>query len=465
MIRRVLTAGVVSVVVGTAVLSAPVASATGAAPVGFTCQMAGMKSAPPFNYKPNVSVSAARDGAATTFTVASLSALPPVVPAGIVMKDAEQNVSIELKVDGAPVTLSASGTTDVNAPGGARPMAVVGNLRGSAATEKAEVDVAVTGFKFDVMGVGGTCAPGAPVGLGTVKVAGAPVVADEPTPSETPSEAPVEAGEEKRSEAPEPTETLTPLADPTRVTPSASPREQKRLERAALREIKQSTTAVAGGDPVLGNPLFDCILAPITSDFFYTGPVVLRAARAKEDSQQVLLRASFPAIPAIAPVAIEDNEMRVHARLRIDGEPVRMSAAMNVNAGKFSEVELPFLAGKVKSSADEIAVQFEGFSFDLDPVNGLAISADCKPKADTDYGMVQVGVGAMHDRIGDSDERSATPAPSEASAVGGQPWVLGLWALAAVLVAAAALVFMQRRRSPVAVAARDSSDQTSDQPQ
>jgi len=411
--------------------SAAPAEASGT--VAFACSMPDFGASADFAYNATVKISGKRatENGPVTLSM-SASDLPGVVPPFISMKDQDVSISFVGKANGTPVTLTATGLTDVNPTKDNKtkdPVKLPAPIKGKADVTAADVTVSLSTFKFDVAGVGGTCtAASSDLPAFTPEIG---AVEETPTVSPTPTK--------------KPTATASPTAKPTK-KPTKKP------------SSKPTEKAADAGKPVSGQIAFDCVLSPFDSAFRYEGKATVSGVRAKEGDSKVTLAASLPQIPGIAPVPIENGRMVATVKATVDGKPVSLSSETTVNAAAKAKVSVKRATGQVTTTAEKAKVDVQSFAFKFDPISGLEISAECEIAKGGSMGAMAIGVGELAADDDDSDGSGGsgsgtggTTAGTEASLPrtgGGDAMpVITLWAMALGVLGAGLLVWIPVRRA------------------
>ncbi len=424
--RRLLAAVAAGVTAGLALV--PLAtSPVAAAPAGTITMGCQTSTFPGFDWAATVDAVATTDGTETGLTL-QLSNMPGIAPVPI--NNLDMAGSVVATVNGTDVTLTGTAkvTAAANSPVPVPP--VTGRFTGTATS----LDVTIKSVAYTVAGLTTKC----PVsGVGAWPLS--PVVVTQgvvPTPTPTPT--------------PSSTPTASPTATPT-ATPTDKPTDKPTDEPGDKGGSK--------GKPAQGKATFACTLAPLSSDFEYATAVTVTGKRAEEGDKTVNLAVTMDPLPGIAPVPIVDGGMNVSTDLTVGGEKVTVEGHSTVNAAPKETVPMPTQTGTVSSDEDEMDVGVTAFAFAFDEMAGLTITADCTVAGGGSLSRMGVGVGAVDTSdesgsggSGGTTTTSAAGASSTATLpkTGGADAlpVVGLWALALMMLGSAALLLVQRRTRP-----------------
>lgn len=393
-----------------------------------TCQTMAF---PTYAWDMDPDATAASANGSTQLTIA-FQDLPGVVP--LTLTDAPVTVWVTALVDGTERTLTGTGVASAaaNAPIAMPPVSVqwVG--------ETTPLDVEITLVTFDMTAYGTTmgssCGPEEEpisVPINDVPVDG---VSSLPPTSAAPTKAP--------STAPTATTTVTVTASPTA---SASATEAPAVEAV----------------PVTGKVSFGCVLQTLKSPFDYDPTITVSASRPTADSEKVTVTAQLSDIPGLAPVPIENGTMKTTLVATIGGKQYTFKATSTVNAPIYGEVPVPTLSQTITSPEEKLDVAIDDFDFDFGSMSGLEVYSECDLAGSGKLGTMTVGVG--DDGTGPTDDGDGSgdtgatgtgqgPAPAAVTSLpktgpGAPLAVIGLWASALVLLAAAILIgFPGRRR-------------------
>lgn len=208
------------------------------------------------------------------------------------------------------------------------------------------------------------------------------------------------------------------------------------------------------GTPAKGKANFSCVLQELGSPFEYKPAVTLAGARAKADDSKVTVRLSLGDIVSassgrgLAPLAIENGTMKVTASAKVGGETVKFSGTSKVNAAAFAPVPVPVLTSSIETDEDVLDVEITGFDFDFGTMAGMKIFSECDGGGK--LSKMTVGVGALADdnEKGADTNTGTSPGDSLPKTGSGAPLVMfGLWSSALVLLAAALLLWLPKRRA------------------
>ena len=205
------------------------------------------------------------------------------------------------------------------------------------------------------------------------------------------------------------------------------------------------TVSAAKGGSVQGQVAFDCLLLPFNSAFRYEGPATI-GAPSEAGAEGLALTGQFPEIPGIAPVAIENGNMRIWTKGTAGGNEVELKGATVVNAGASQPVPLPEMEGVVQGVDAATEVELSSFGFEFDEMMGLDISAQCDAVDSGKAGTFALKSSASASDDSKADEPSA--ALGEAAEGGNDTLVkVALWGVPVALLVAGVLVWLPRRKA------------------
>lgn len=399
--------GVAGLVAGAVAAFGPSASAADDSLTGttnFTCTVTpeGQASYPSYAYPGQITLTAGRpEGSSTVTIVAHMSDMSGVAP--VPMTNQPFSNKLVLDVAGTAVTLNGSGT--VNAA--ASQSFAMPDLQGTFTSSAATVAVTVTSFTFRLPFTGfafdGACTPTSGAALGTLTLSTGTVPTLTPTPT--------------------PTTTTSATATPSASTSaSATP-----------------TSGTGKGKPAKGSVTFSCVLNPLNSDFDYPATITVSGYREKA-ADDISLSAKMSDLPGISPVPI-DGQMDVTLDLVVGKAKTTLKGSTHAVAGPKEKVPVPTLSGSVAGD-DEADVAVTGFTFDF---AAMSINAVCETSS-TSIGTMKVGT----EPIDDDGSTGGSTTAAGGSTTGGSSLpktgggdalpVVGLWAVALVLLGAAGLL-------------------------